>query len=232
MSHLDVSLICNLQPFLGMKIDDMQQLLDKANSHHHKKGSVIFSAEEQAHSFFLLLDGHIRVMKINANGEQMVARYISPGELFGIAKAIGRETYPANAYAAVDCLSLAWPTHIWNDVISNNPSFANTSNQTVGDRLMDTQDRMLELATEKVERRVANAILKIANQAGVKNEDGILIDFPISRQDISELTGTTLHTVSRLMSNWESLGWVKSGRQKITLIEGHKLMLIATGNSK
>lgn len=232
MNRLDVSLICELQPFVGMETDDMRRLLDQANSQRYIKGSVVFSEGEPARSFFLLLDGHIRVMKINASGEQMVARYISPGELFGIAKAIGRDTYPANAIAAVDCLSLAWPTNIWNDVISRHPSFANTSYETVGNRLLDTQYRMLELATEKVEQRVANAILKLANQAGKKNKDGILIDFPISRQDISEMTGTTLHTVSRLMSHWESLGWVKSGRQKITLIEGHKLMLVATNNEK
>ena len=87
---------------------------------------------------------------------------------------------------------------------------------------------MLELATAKVEQRVANVILKLANQTGKKTEEGILIDFPISRQDISEMTGTTLHTVSRLMSAWEDMGWVKSGRQKIVLVEGHKLMLVAT----
>lgn len=232
MNNLDVSLIRDLPPFVGMEMNDMQSLLDQAISQRHKKGSVIFSEGEPAQSFFLLLDGHIRVMKINANGEQMIARYISPGELFGIAKAIGRDTYPANAAAAVDCLSLAWPTRIWDDVVVRYPCFINNSHQMIGNRLLETQDRMLELATAKVEQRVASAVLKLANQTGKKIEEGILIDFPISRQDISEMTGTTLHTVSRLMSNWENMGWVKSGRQKIILVEGHQLMLLATSNAK
>jgi CRP-like cAMP-binding protein len=228
MNRLDISLISELPPFSGMEAEDMRRLLDQATSQRHESGATIFQEGDEARSFSLLLDGHIRVIKVNQHGDQMIARYISSGELYGIAKAIGRDTYPASAIAAVDCLSLVWPTGIWDDVISRHPGFATNSYQTVGKRLAETQESLLELATAKVEQRVANAIIKLANQTGRRTDDGILIDFPISRQDISEMTGTTLHTVSRLMSAWEDMGWVKSGRQKIVLVEGHKLMLVAT----
>ncbi|MEP3277407.1 MAG: Crp/Fnr family transcriptional regulator [Stappiaceae bacterium] len=229
MKQLDVSLISDLPPFVGMKKDAIRHLLDRANSHRYEKGATIFRDGEEAHSFFVLLDGHVRVAKINPDGEQIIARYISSGELFGIAKAMGRTTYPANAIAAVDCLAIAWPTLIWDDVAETSPGFAANYHQTVGRRLEETQERVMEMATAKVEQRVANVIVKLANQTGRKTDEGILIDFPISRQDISEMTGTTLHTVSRLMSGWEHAGWVKSGRQKITLVEGHKLMMVASG---
>ncbi len=228
MNRLDISLIRDLPPFVGMETDALQGLLDQASSLRHEKGVTIFREAEEAKCFFLLLDGHIRVVKINQNGDQMIARYISAGELYGIAKAVGRDTYPANAVAAVDCLSLAWPTRIWDDLVSRHPGFAKNTYQTVGKRLADTQDRLMEVATAKVEQRIADILLKLANQTGRKTDEGILIDFPISRQDISEMTGTTLHTVSRLMSGWEEKGWVKSGRQKITIVEGHKLMLVAS----
>ncbi len=229
LTRLDISLIRDLPPFAGMSDADMQGLLNQSASQHHEKGTMIFRDGEDARAFFLLLDGHIRVVKINADGDQMIARYISAGELFGIARAIGRTTYPANAIAAVDCLCLCWPTRVWDEVVAHHPGFATNSYQTVGKRLADTQDRMLELVTAKVEQRVANAIVKLASQTGRKTDEGILIDMPISRQDISDMTGTTLHTVSRLMSRWEEMGWVKSGRQRIILVEGHKLVLVATG---
>ncbi|MGI9402332.1 MAG: Crp/Fnr family transcriptional regulator, partial [Rhizobiaceae bacterium] len=82
-----------------------------------------------------------------------------------------------------------------------------------------------------VEQRVASAIVKLVNQTGRQTDDGLLIDFPISRQDLSEMTGTTLHTVSRLMSAWEGSGYIKTGRRKITVVEGHKLMLVANGEA-
>ena len=86
---------------------------------------------------------------------------------------------------------------------------------------------MVEMSTQQVEQRVANALLRLAKQAGHKVEHGVEIDFPISRQDIAQMTGTTLHTVSRILSGWESRGLVESGRQRVVLREPHKLFILA-----
>jgi CRP-like cAMP-binding protein len=83
------------------------------------------------------------------------------------------------------------------------------------------------MSTQQVERRVAHALLRLAKQAGRKVDDGIEIDFPISRQDIAEMTGTTLHTVSRTLSAWEQQGLIESGRQRIVLRDPHRLFGLA-----
>lgn len=150
----------------------------------------------------------------------------------GIAHALGRATYPANAIAAADCVVLAWPSRLWPAFTADFPSFSANTYKAVGSRLQDAHTRVIEMATEQVEQRVAHALLKLVKQAGKKTEEGILIDFQISRQDIAEMTGTTLHTVSRLLSAWEDLGLVKSGRQKVTVVEPHRLLLIAEGRAE
>jgi CRP-like cAMP-binding protein len=58
-------------------------------------------------------------------------------------------------------------------------------------------------------------------------DTGVEIDFPVSRQDIAEMTGTTLYTVSRLMSSWEERGILSGGRQHIVLLKAHALVAIA-----
>ena len=83
------------------------------------------------------------------------------------------------------------------------------------------------MSTQQVERRVAHALLRLARQAGRKVEQGVEIDFPISRQDIAEMTGTTLHTVSRTLSAWESQGLIESGRQRVVLRDPHRLFTLA-----
>jgi hypothetical protein len=93
----------------------------------------------------------------------------------------------------------------------------------VGARLQEAHTRVIEMSTEEVERRVARTLLRLANQAGRKVDRGIEIDFPISRQNIAEMTGTTLHTVSRILSAWEQAGIVESGRQRVTLRDAHRL---------
>jgi CRP/FNR family transcriptional regulator, nitrogen oxide reductase regulator len=207
--------------------DDLSALLAHARSLRFGKGAHVFESGQPADHFYLLLDGHIRVVRVTPGGEQIIARYISSGELFGIAPALGLTHYPANAVAAVDCVVLEWPSSIWEQTIARYPSFARNTYATVGARLQDAQDRIVEMATERVEQRVASAIIKLAGSNGRQTPEGVLIDFPISRQDISEMTGTTLHTVSRLMSAWEALGLVKCGRQKILVRERARLKALA-----
>jgi CRP-like cAMP-binding protein len=110
------------------------------------------------------------------------------------------------------------------------PSLAVSALQTVGSRLQDTQARVIEISNEQVEQRVAHALLRLAKQAGRKVDAGVEIDFPISRQDVAEMTGTTLHTVSRILSAWEQQGLVEGGRQRIVLRDPHKLHILAEGS--
>jgi CRP-like cAMP-binding protein len=125
---------------------------------------------------------------------------------------------------------VAWPGHLWPELAAAFPSLVANTYETVGARLQDTQARVVEMSTEQVQQRVAHALLRLVKQSGKKTDEGILIDFPLSRQDIAEMTGTTLHTVSRILTAWEEQGLVKSGRQRVTVIEPHRLLSLAEGH--
>jgi CRP-like cAMP-binding protein len=101
--------------------------------------------------------------------------------------------------------------------------------QTIGQRLEEAHTRIREMSTEEVEKRVAHAVLRLSKQAGKPVGTAIKIDFPISRQDIAEMTGTTLHTVSRILSAWEGKGIVEGGRQKLTVTDPQRLLRLAEG---
>lgn len=229
---LDRSLIAGLPAFAGLDPGEIDAVLSRARSSRFPKDSEVFSQGEEATSFFFLLAGHIRVVRTSPEGHQVIARYINEGELFGIAVAMGRSTYPASAVAAVDCVVLAWPNSAWPDLQSRAPAFGASVYQTIGARLVETQAQVMEMSTQQVEQRVAHALLRIVSQSGRKSAKGIEIDFPITRQDIAEMTGTTLHTVSRLLSSWEDQGIVRSGRQKVIVTDPHALMLVAENRRK
>ena len=144
--------------------------------------------------------------------------------------ALGRTTYPATAVAVVDSIALVWPSAAWPRLIAKHPALAVNTLQTVGSRLQEAHTRVVEMSTEQVEQRVAHALLRLAQQGGRKVESGVKIDFPISRQDVAEMTGTTLHTVSRILSAWEDRGLVEGGRQRIVIRDPHKLFLLAEGS--
>lgn len=231
MAKVDTSLVAHLPLFAGFKPEELDEILREARSARYPKNSHVFEQGEDAHSFFLLLHGHVRAAKTTPTGEQIVVRYVATGETFGLAMAIGLTQYPATATAVDDSVVLAWPTATWPRLVQKFPALATNTLQTVGTRLQETHTRVLEMSTQQVEQRVAHALLRLAKQSGKKLDHGIEIDFPISRQDIAQMTGTTLHTVSRILSGWEQLGLIEGGRQRIILREPHKIFVLAEQNA-
>jgi CRP-like cAMP-binding protein len=232
MAALDRSIVADIPIFAGLGPNDIDEILREARSVRYAKGSAIFDQGAEARSFFVLLHGHLRVEKTTPQGQQIVVRYVSAGELFGVARAMALTHYPATAVAVVDSVALSWPSASWPRLVARFPSLATGALQTVGNRLQDAQTRVIEMSSEQVEQRVAHALLRLAKQAGIKVEGGVEIDFPISRQDVAEMTGTTLHTVSRILSAWEQQGLVEGGRQRIVLRDPHKLFGLAEGRDK
>jgi len=232
MAQLDRTLIAGLPTFAGLEREQLDAVLVQARSAHFARDSEIFGQGQEATSFHLLLSGHVRVVRASPEGHQVIARYIAEGELFGIAMAMGRATYPASAIAAADCVVLTWPNAAWPDLQARVPAFGASAYQTIGNRLQETQATVMEMATEQVEQRITRAVLRLVQQSGRKTAEGIEIAFPITRQEIAEMTGTTLHTVSRLLSGWEQQGLVRGGRQKVTVVDPHALMLIAENRRK
>ena len=225
--RLDRSLIRDLSIFQSMSESDLDAVLATASVRQLPEGTAVFEQGAEATEFFALLHGRLKVVQTTPDGQQVVVRHVNPGDIFGIAKAMRRTDYPATAAAVVDSLALAWPSAQWESFIARSPVLALNALQTVGQRLQDAHARIRELSTEEVERRIAHALLRLVHQAGRKTEDGILIDFPVTRQDIAEMTGTTLHTVSRVMTAWEAKGLVASGRKKVTVKDAHRLHVLA-----
>jgi CRP-like cAMP-binding protein len=226
---LDRTLIRGLPLFERMDAAALDDALSRAASQRYAPGDVVFEQGETADRFFVLLHGRLRVTQVTPEGQQIVVRMVSPGDLFGIAKALQRSDYPGTATAVLESIAVVWPMSAWSDIIDAHPAFAVNAMQVMGERLQEAQSRIREISTEVVERRVGHAVLRLASQSGYQEEDGIRIDFPISKQDIAEMTGTTLHTVSRILTNWEEAGLVSGGRQKLLVKNPHRLLLIADG---
>lgn len=229
MPALDPSLIRDLPLFARLPDDDLGEILRSAASRRYEAGQAVFEQGEPAGEFFVLLHGRLRVTQVTPDGQQLIVRMVNPGDLFGIAKALQRSDYPGTASAVSESVALSWPTRDWDSLLDRYPQLAVSAMRTIGGRLQDAHARIREMSTEVVERRVGHTVLRLAKQSGVRKPEGIYIDFPVSKQDLAEMTGTTLFTVSRILSAWEDAGIVTTGRQKLTVIDPHRLLLIADG---
>ena len=231
-SHrIDTDLLAGFAFFEGLPKSRIRDLTTDAVLVRSPAGAHVFRQHDNADRFFFLLEGNIRVVRLNEHGEQMIVRTIPAGEPFGIAPALGRTTYPATAIAAVECVSLAWPVGSWASLAEKHPRFAKATRSIIGERLEETHEKFMDLAKAQVENRLAKAVLTLMRQSGKDLDGAIRIDMPLTRQNLADMTGTTLHTVSRIMSDWQSKGIVKSGRGTVQVILPAKLAEIANSAS-
>lgn len=223
------TLIRSFDPFKTMPEPELESIICSAEVRRIPQSQPVFRQGAPARYFYFLLHGRLKVAQVTPDGQQIVVRIVHPGELFGVAKALRRSDYPGTATAAVESMALAWSSARWDDMTERHPALTMNALHTVARHLQELHARIRELSTEDVERRVAHALVRLAAQAGRRTEDGILIDFPITRQDIAEMTGTTISTVSRILGAWAERGLVESGRLRIVVREPHKLFTLAEG---
>lgn len=229
---IDKSVVKSFSMFERMPDSDLEALLAQAASKRIGIGESYFEQGAPATHFYLLVNGRLKVTQVTPDGQQIIVRVVHPGDLFGFAKALRRSDYPGTALAAIESLALCWPTELWPQFIDRSPHLAVSALNTIGQRLEEAHTRIREMSTEEVERRVAHTVIRLSRQAGRAEGDGVRIDFPISRQDIAEMTGTTLHTVSRILSAWESKGLVEGGRQKLLVRDIRGLQALADSGSQ
>lgn len=187
---------------------------------------------DNATIFYILLEGRVKLIKATADGHQVLARFLDPGGCFGMISARQKTEYPFTAQAVGACVALAWGHEIFRGMLQHFPDMALNALQLMITQCQAWQRRYEEIVTECVEQRIAQAIVRLARQVGRRIEDGVLIDLPLSRQDLGELTGTTLYTVSRILSRWEHHGLVKLGRERVVIRQQHELVIIAEGLAK
>lgn len=221
-----LSSLRNFSLFLGLSDDELSSILDLAISRTVKKGSCVFEQGAPASHFYFLKSGRIKVTQVTEDGQQIIVRVVHPGDMFGFAKALARKDYPGTSRCVTDSCVLSWPTAMWHSMIHQCPALAATALTTVGKRLEEAHTRIREMSTEEAEKRIAHTLLRLCEQAGCKVKGGVRIDFPISRQDLAELTGCTIYYVSRLVSGWEARGIIEGGRQSITVKDVEQLRAV------
>jgi CRP-like cAMP-binding protein len=213
--------------FKGVASGTLRQIIALAHLRHVAYGKFFFNEGDEALEFFVLTTGRVKLTQLTPEGHRVVIGHVGPGDAFGGVGSFGDPTYPVSAETVEPSTALAWTSDTMQHVLQEHSTVALNAIHFVADRLHDLQRRYRQIMTERVERRVARALLRLVREAGRRVETGVEIDFPVSRQDIAEMTGTTLYTVSRLMSSWEERGILGGGRQHVVLLNAHALVTIA-----
>jgi CRP-like cAMP-binding protein len=213
--------------FAGLPHTALEDILQSAVERQVDESGFFFFQGDSADKLYILRQGRAKLIQITPDGQQVLLRLIGPWTLFGVIAMVEDSLYPITCQAAEDCKALSWTQKEILKLVAKYSQLALNGMHIMAEQVQEFQNRYRELATERVERRLARTILRLASQTGRKTPEGILINLPLTRQDLAEMTGTTLYTVSRIFSQWESQGLIQSGRERVVVRYPHGLVRIA-----
>jgi CRP-like cAMP-binding protein len=206
----------------------LDRLADAARKHAAGTAELVFRQGEIAATFYVLLSGRVRLVQHSLEGKDVTMSTFVPGDVIGIGAALIGETYPGSAEVLEPAELLALPGSLMWQVMNECAPLAVRILRIVVARLHEAHDHIRELSAERVQQRIARSLVRLARKVGLKQADGsICLDLRLSRQDLAQMNGATLETVSRILSAWEREGLVDSGREQITILKPHALVVIA-----
>jgi len=184
---------------------------------------------ESANCFYVVLSGCIKLTRLEEDGGQLVLELLGPGAHFSASDlgSPGERSYLAAGLTAAAVG--AWSNDAMARLMGRHPRLALNAAEDLDHQLKVAYRRIAELAADRVEVRLARAVLKLADLLGTREGQKVLLDLPLSREDVAMMAGTTLYTVSRVMSGWARDGLVKLGRRRIEILRYDRLAALISG---
>ena len=203
--------------FDGLTDAERERWLARATTTTVKRGQVLARQGEPAHHFYLLETGFLKLLQLTAEGTEVIVRFVAPGEPFGGVVALSTVAYPVTAVAVHPSTLRSWSRDVVSELLVQTPQVRTNIMREMAMHMSDMLTRVGELTTARAGQRLAHALLRLARQCGEPAADGVLITQILTRQELADLTGATLYTVSRTLAKWESDGLLESRKRRLLL---------------
>ncbi|MBI4915877.1 MAG: Crp/Fnr family transcriptional regulator [Acidobacteria bacterium] len=227
MSDDRLSLLRRGPRFAELGDDELAGAHELATERSFACRETLFREGEEAEEFLVVLAGRVKLTQLGSDGQEVIARFLGPGDMCAAVAIFPGGTYPATAEAVEETRALGWRREPIDALLRRYPAFAVRAMRVLSERVRELQDRVRELSTERVAQRIARALVRLARQVGRPVEEGVLLDLPLTREDLANMTGTTLYTVSRVLTEWETAGIVRTRRRRVVIRRPHGLVSIA-----
>jgi len=217
-----VELLKRLPLFNSLPERDLLWLADRTRVDHVEHDAAIFYQGDPCERVCILKEGQVKIIHHDEGGREVILEMISSGEVFG-GSVLFMPRHPATAKAMDDSKVVSFSSDIYAEFLSAHPDVTIKLIRMLGMRLHSMMGLQV-LAGERVERRVAHILLKLASRVGRPEADGVLIPISLSRQDLAEMAGTTLETTIRTMSRFRAQQIIKTLRGGYLLITNEEAL--------
>lgn len=221
------SVLAQISLFRRVTADDRERLVAVSQLRNYDRGDRVFDEGDPSDFFIIVVTGRVKVFKHTPAGSDLILEIFGPGGPLGAVAAYESRPYPASAEALEPATCLLIPRPDFFLLLEQHPSLVRGLLSSLSLRLVELTTRLAELTGGRIETRFARLFLKLADQLGQPGRGGLFIPLPLARQELADMTGTTIETCIRIMSRWGKDEVLRTEKDGFVLIDRATLEALA-----
>src|SRR5579859_892343 len=214
-------LMCASALFTGLSQREVEEIVSCARARTFARDELLFCQGQPVRSLIFLQSGSVKHTQVGESGSEVLLRMSGTGEALHVQGDSGTCSHTCSARAMEQCKAMVWEYNRLQGLMTQYPQIRQNVSRILAGRLRELEERFREVATEKVARRLALVLLRLLKQIGKPVAEGTQVS--LSREELAQMTGTTLFTISRILSKWSEQGIVTPRREAVIINDSRRL---------
>jgi CRP-like cAMP-binding protein len=225
--------------FSAISEEEYARILSQARERKFGRGELLFIEGDPVEQIFLITSGFAKVTQLGSgfakvtqlglSGVEVIFKFAVPGDVLGATALFAGDRHSTSAQACRACRAYAWEAAQFKSLLEMNVTLSRGLVRVLVDDMLELEQRFREVATERAEPRVARQLVRLLERAIRSSENAF--ELPLLREELAQMTGTTVFTISRILSEWERHGIIKRRRDTVTICGAQELRAIAAGRA-
>lgn len=210
--------------FARLDREDLDKIRAVMCERRYAKGRIVFVEGEPGEAVYLLKEGKIKLTRQAEDGREHILHLVNAGEVFAEVVLFDGGGYPATAETIEDCRIGIIRSRELEGIIAGEPRLVLAMLRIMAARLRAAQEKVMSLALHDAARRVAGTLLKLAEEHGTADPEGIRINLVLTNQELAGLAGTSRETVSHTLNDLRRREILTISRQQIVIRDRRRLL--------
>jgi CRP/FNR family transcriptional regulator len=207
--------------------EDRRRLAAVSVLREYGRGDEVFAEGDPGDAFYVVASGRVKVVKSTPSGKEVILEIFGPGDPLGAVVAYEGKPFPATARVLEATRCIVTPRETFFRLLAEHPSLVRGLLSGLTLRLIELTNRLANLTGARVEERMARLFLQKLDELGRPERGGDFLPLALTRQELADLSGTTIETAIRVMSRWSKAGLVRTEEDGFTILDRAELERLA-----
>jgi len=214
---LSSTCLADLWLFQHLEPSDLSALLDAAWRSQYETGEIIFLQDERADKMFLIKAGRVKLTKFSERGHEIILDIRKAGDMLGENMLSEDADYPLTAECMETTLLCGFNRARFERLVVDYPKIAFQVIRNLSNLISSLTTRMGSMSETKLEDRLYAVLENVAHEHGEKKEQGYVIQFPLTHEELGFLVGAHRVSITRAMKNLRESGRISQEQGRLVL---------------